>query len=491
MLHLLILFILPIVAAVFPTIEVEGNKFFYTNNGSQFYVRGIAYQKDTSEAAESVDFIDPLGDAKTCKRDIPYLEQLQTNVIRVYAIDVELNHDECMSMLQDAGIYVIADLSSPKESIITDDPKWDVELLDRYTQVIDEMQKYNNVLGFFAGNEVITDSTNTEAGTFVKAAIRDTKSYMKQKGYRKIPIGYSANDDADTRSLSAEFFTCGDEEQRADFYGINMYEWCGKSSFVTSGYKERTQEFRKLNVPVFFSEYGCNTIQPRMFTDVEALFGKEMTDVWSGGIVYMYFEEENNYGLVTINEEKVSTLADFSYYSEQINKIKPTIARKESMTKKRTLACPTDESWKAVMALPPPPDNAVCECMHDSLECVVKDSVDEEDYEQLFSYVCERVSCDAINANTSDYGGYCFCNPRDKLSFVLNMFYMGNNKKSSACDFSGSATLKKATTKAHCSTLLRSVARQNLEKTTSSNVAGGMVFGGAGLISAFLFTFLF
>jgi hypothetical protein len=47
---------------------------------------------------------------------------------------------------------------------------------------------------------------------------------------------------------------------------------------------------------VFFAEYGCNEPSPRVFTEVEALYGSEMTPVFSGGIVYMYHQEANNYG---------------------------------------------------------------------------------------------------------------------------------------------------------------------------------------------------
>jgi hypothetical protein len=50
-----------------------------------------------------------------------------------------------------------------------------------------------------------------------------------------------------------------------------------------------------------YSEYGCNEVQPRIFTEVGALYGKEMTSL-SGGLVYEYSQEEADYGLVVIND---------------------------------------------------------------------------------------------------------------------------------------------------------------------------------------------
>lgn len=224
------------------------------------------------------------------------LKKLDTNTIRVYAIDPSKDHTDCMSQLADAGIYVVADLSEPGLSINRDDPGWTVDLYNRYTSVVDEMMKFDNTLGFFAGNEVSNQPNNTVASAFVKAAVRDTKAYIKSKNYREIGVGYATNDDAEIRENMANYFDCGDRDSAIDFWGYNIYSWCGASSFTKSGYDVQTKNFEKYNVPVFFAEYGCNTPRPRLFTEVQALYGKDMYGIWSGGIVYMYFEEENQFG---------------------------------------------------------------------------------------------------------------------------------------------------------------------------------------------------
>jgi hypothetical protein len=218
------------------------------------------------------------------------------NTIRVYAINPEADHSTCMNLLTEAGIYVVADLSSPGESIIRNDPKWDADLYKRYVSVVDEMSKYTNTIGFFAGNEVSNQKNNTDASAFVKAAVRDMKQYIKAKNYRPMGVGYATNDDSDIRENMANFFNCNNKDESIDFWGYNVYSWCGDSNYQKSGYASRTDEFRDYSVPVFFAEYGCNAVEPRKFTEVEALYGDKMAEVWSGGIVYMYFQEANNYG---------------------------------------------------------------------------------------------------------------------------------------------------------------------------------------------------
>lgn len=224
------------------------------------------------------------------------MKELRTNVIRTYAINASADHSACMKLLSEAGIYLISDLSDPSQSIDRSDPSWETSLYTRYTSVIDELSQYNNTIGFFAGNEVSNTVATSDASAFVKAAVRDMKKYIKQKGYRSMGVGYATADVSAIRENMADYFDCNESDETIDFWGYNIYSWCGTSSYSASGYKDRTEEFRNYSVPVFFAEYGCNDVTPRKFTEVQALYGDTMAEVWSGGIVYMYFQETNNYG---------------------------------------------------------------------------------------------------------------------------------------------------------------------------------------------------
>lgn len=442
------------VSSALSTIEVVGNKFFTASDGNQFFIKGIAYQPSKVAGdvialnAENVKFIDPLAEPAICLRDLPYLQKLGVNTVRVYSIDTDRDHDDCFDAFAKAGIYVIADLSEPDVSIVRDSPAWDVTTYERYTKVVDALHKYPNLLGFFAGNEVTNDKTNTFASPFVKSSIRDVKNYIRVKNYRNIPVGYSTNDDADTRANVADFFACGDVS--ADFYGINMYEWCGYSTYWASGYKERTEEFKNYPVPVFFSEFGCNVKRPRPFTEVEALYSRMMTNVWSGGIAYMYFEEPNQYGVVKVENGIVQELEDFAYLQKQFNDANPKGLSleefKTTMKVAKAPSCPTSSKfWQASSTLPHSPDLAKCECLESSLQCGLSNHVKSNNLTHIFDYACNKIDCEAINGDgvTGSYGFFSDCSPRQKASYVINELYLKSGAKKETCDFDGLAVLNR------------------------------------------------
>lgn len=433
-------------------IEAYGNKFFNSEDGKQFFIKGIAYQPSRAAGdvialnADNVKFIDPLAEPEICLRDLPYLQKLGVNTVRVYSIDTDRDHDVCFEAFAKAGIYVIADLSEPDVSVVRDSPTWDTTIYNRYTKVVDSLHKYPNVLGFFAGNEVTNDKSNTFASPFVKSSIRDIKNYIESKGYRKIPVGYSTNDDAETRANVADFFTCGDVA--ADFYGINMYEWCGYSTYWASGYKERTEEFRNYPVPIFFSEFGCNVKRPRPFTEVEALYSRLMTDVWSGGIAYMYFEEPNQYGVVQVNGGDVEELEDFKFLQKQFADVDPKGATldeyKVTFKAAKAPSCPSSSKfWQASADLPHTPDSTKCECMENSLQCGLSSYVKSNNLTHIFDYACNIVDCEAIkgDGSTGSYGFFSDCNARQKASYVINEVFLNLGGKKDKCDFDGLASL--------------------------------------------------
>ncbi|KAJ2891611.1 hypothetical protein MKZ38_000177 [Zalerion maritima] len=288
------------VKAALPEIHAVGNKFF-SSNGEQFFMKGIAYQLTPD---------DPLVDTNQCKRDASLMEELGANVIRIYHVDPDADHDGCMTAFDDAGIYTLIDLDTFNTQILPDDPWWNQTQVDAFGAVMDTFHSYSNVLGFFVGNEVILTKNQSEAAPFVKAAARDLKAYRDNKGYREIPIGYSAADIRELRPMLQDYLTCGgNKSETIDFFALNSYSWCDPSDFTNSDYSDLQEQAEQFPVPIFFSETGCNVPGPRLFEDQAAIFGDEMVDTWSGSMVYEWIQERNDYGLISYGPEVDQTVA--------------------------------------------------------------------------------------------------------------------------------------------------------------------------------------
>lgn len=165
----------------------------------------------------------------------------------------------------------------------------------------------------------------------MKAVTRDLKNYISKHSTRQIGVGYSA---ADVRPILLDtwnYFQCtttgnSNDTTRIDLFALNSYSWCNGDNIQTSTYDALSSDFAHTSVPVFFSEYGCNRVSPRTFDEVQAIYGPVMTPSLSGGVVYEYSQEVNNYGLVVLNSNGSAQLRpDFDNLQNQYNKLNFTV----------------------------------------------------------------------------------------------------------------------------------------------------------------------
>ncbi|KAM3079542.1 Glycolipid anchored surface protein 4 precursor [Clarireedia jacksonii] len=317
-------------------IEIKGSDFVNSVTGNRFQLLGVAYQPGGSSGYNPSSGVDPLSDGAVCLRDAALMQKLGVNAIRVYNVDGNLNHDECASIFNEVGIYMLIDVNSPLsgESIDRSNPSssYTASYLNRTFAVVEAFKNYPNTLLFFAGNEVINDvDTGRTVPPYMRAVTRDLKNYIAKHSSRSIPVGYSAADVRDILLDTWNYLQCtttGDDSDpsRVDLFALNSYSWCGDSSYTTSGYDVLVSDFSNTSVPVFFSEYGCNVPAPRIFTEVPVLYGPLMTPVLSGGMVYEYSQETSNYGLVTINDDgSAQLLSDYNTLQDQFNKLNVTL----------------------------------------------------------------------------------------------------------------------------------------------------------------------
>ncbi|KAF2855787.1 glycoside hydrolase family 72 protein [Plenodomus tracheiphilus IPT5] len=314
--------------AVHP-VEVRGQDFVDSVTDKRLMIVGVDYQPGGQGAYKPSQGVDALTDADVCLRDATIMQKLGVNTIRVYNVDPTLDHSKCASIFNAAGIYMILDVNSPLpgESINREAPwtSYNSDYLTRVFGIIENFKGFPNTLAFFAANEVMNDLATAKSNPqYIRAVQRDLKNYIAKHSDRTIPVGYSAADVREILQDTWAYMQCvhEDDQSSSDFFGLNSYSWCGAdATFQTSGYSDLVVMFNQSAIPVFYSEYGCNRVQPRVFNEVETLYGDEMTSL-SGGLVYEYSQEEADYGLVTLNTNgSVSLRQDYDNLQDQFNKL--------------------------------------------------------------------------------------------------------------------------------------------------------------------------
>ena len=293
---------------------VRGKKFFNRLTGKYIPIIGVNYypRPNTGNLTQtnSIDFFTEEF-RSVWERDISYFQQLNVNVVSVYAVAPGQNHDGFMCALQAAGIYVIVGLAADCENcaITKFSPPtcYPAELKTRGQFIISEFARYDNVIGFSAGNEASLNA-ETGLGNFPcqKQFIRDMRAFIAScsNTIRPIPVGLAFADV--NRAEHALWYGCRsnatDELENAEYIGINAYQHCDGTSDALPGYETMLSDFASyaLTVPVAITEFGCidasfPTVDgyeaQRNFVDVDALFSSRYREVFVGGAVFEYSTE--------------------------------------------------------------------------------------------------------------------------------------------------------------------------------------------------------
>ncbi|KAI0252696.1 glycoside hydrolase family 72 protein [Lactifluus subvellereus] len=439
----------------------RSGRYLYFADGTRFFIKGIAYQPQGAVVAdpnapfsEPTTFVDPLADGAACQRDAPIIQAAGVNTIRVYNVDASKNHDTCMQTFSAAGIYTVLDLGLPVNgSINRAAPAWTTNLLNSYIRTIDAFSKYDNVLVYNIGNEVVINPQTTSTLAFVKAAARDTKAYLASKKSTAL-VGYAAIDGDDTWVVPLA--STNSASTAIDIFGLNNYEWCGQSTFQAS-YAAKTTDFANYNVVAYFSEYGCNNPEPRQWSEVAGLFGAQAAPVWSGGVAFSYFpatSDAGQFGMVTVSADgtTVTPNADFTNLKAAYTQVafvnNPAQANAPAAAYP---ACPQpNANFLASATLPPTPGDVACQCLENNLSCQFNPQVANPTViiGTLLDGACALLTgqggnCNPIagNGQTGTYGVVAQCSPSTKLSFAMSEWYEANKRNPQACSFAGNGTV--------------------------------------------------
>jgi hypothetical protein len=154
--------------------------------------------------------------------------------------------------------------------------------------MIDTFQKYPNTLGF----SVAWSGNSSSSVQMMKAVVVHSKEYIKSRGYRSIPIGFTNSGlDRNVNSVP-EYMNCEDPDKSIDFYswGLSkeLYAGCtNSSSLFPTGLVE---QYAKYSIPLI-AHYGCEAKAQHDFAEVLDIYGNTYTKVLSGGIVHEWLED--------------------------------------------------------------------------------------------------------------------------------------------------------------------------------------------------------
>lgn len=293
-------------------VQVQGR--YLWKDDERFFVKGVVYQANHSD-----DFSpggrDLISDDRLAQlqHDVQLFQELDINTLLIYTIDPTKPHAKAMKLLEQAGIHVFITLATVKHCIHRHNPygTYNEELLTAFFQSIDAMASFPNVLGVLITEHLINNLDSERCAPVVRAVVRDLKQYMELKrrlcGQRPLPVGFGGGSYKYDRKV-VDYMTAGDRDSCVDFWTCTGFQLAGKSIADMRGRDDLIEKYNGVNIPIVISEYGAGdtTKSPRTFAETPTLYSPEMTDVFSGGCVYQFWQGSNSYGLAQFEHNAIT-----------------------------------------------------------------------------------------------------------------------------------------------------------------------------------------
>jgi hypothetical protein len=531
--------------ASLPPIVLKGNQLYNSVTKERFYVKGVAYAPNLyanktagGTAIDSDKTEDHFTDDKELlwSKDLPLLKDLGINSLRLYNVNPTASHDKFMAAAEAAGLYVVVSTTVPVGEGVLDASKpaslvqgegcYTTGLVYSAKEIVRAFAKYNNTLAFMVANEIDQYELNGtllpgyHAIPCVKSLVRDLRAYMKacSCGMRYIPMMYAGTDlkpknGVNPRDVIAQYLTCGNDA--VDLYGVNIYTWCAYASTFSklSTYKDVTDAFATYDTAIMFSEFGCTYGQfesyypftedvskptsQRQWKQIDTLFSKNMSDVFSGGFAYQYSMSEIIYGMVLLpgysTNSDITLLPNYFAAKRHFTDSRPEVQiadwvetqnlcswKPQIFSTKIKNICPSSalaqqlfgadelENWSGNRLPPPPSADADLPCPHytlsrfDKLEnecrgscacdslspnpnCAVEwdhlnltDPIVVENVTRLLGFQCGLLAKygGAYNNTCTQMNGpgiYFGCRPEEKANFVLDVWFKKVKQETECC----------------------------------------------------------
>jgi 1,3-beta-glucanosyltransferase GAS1 len=200
----------------------------------------------------------------------------------------DANHLACMQQFQAARIYILAGLDGTREGLRFGQT-WDHSLQRRYQTIIDSLLPFPNVLGFYINSSPITVP-------LARAAIRDTKAYIRSYGARRVPVGHFGGFFID--DLSGNMLNCGNRAILEDF---KLYHHMDESTFCSATPELRRQYYELLaaqeanySAPLILSQQLCNQTSQADIEAIKGIYRPPIADFHSGLVMNGYFGDPND-----------------------------------------------------------------------------------------------------------------------------------------------------------------------------------------------------